>query len=418
MRRERQRLHGNWIVIVIAAVALAACASLPRLDAVPADHVGGAEVAGLPGVRYIVGGDQALLSSDILAVRRRERAWLASSGYDFDVEQPILPPHHYLAISGGGDNGAFAAGLLVGWSALGTRPKFDVVTGVSTGALIAPFAFLGQPYDAEMQHEYTSITPEGIFVLRGFFKRFTSESLTKSDPLKELVERSVTPQMLQEIGAEHQKGRLLMVATTDMDSGRAVVWNMTKVAAIGTEEALDLFRSILIASSAVPGVFPPVMMDVVADGQEFQEMHADGGTAAQTFLYPPAFRQAVDVSVAIPVRDRHLYIIRNSSMRLETATTKRSTVQILIKAAGTLVRYQGIGDLYRIYVTSLRDNVGYNLAHIPDEFDEPHPEEFNQVYMQALFDFAHEKAIQGYPWLKYPPGYDPGLPDEAVSGAK
>ena len=191
----------------------------------------------------------------------------------------------YLALSGGGSGGAFGAGILTGWTTAGTRPTFDVVSGVSTGALIAPFAFLGSSYDPTLAELYTSgiaetlVRPRPIIGLLG-------AALSDPAPLRRLVERYVTDDMLRKIAAEHSKGRRLFVVTTNLDAQRTVIWDMGAIAAHGHEQALVLFRNVLIASASIPAVFPPVMIEVTMNGKRFQEMHSDGGATTQLFTAP------------------------------------------------------------------------------------------------------------------------------------
>src|SRR5262249_6152797 len=159
-----------------------------------------------------------------------------------------LPPAAYLAISGGGDNGAFGAGLLNGWTRAGTRPTFKLVTGVSTGALIAPFAFLGPAYDETLKMIYTSVSLKDIATERWILDVFFGDAMADTAPLAALVKRTVTQEVLDAIAAEYAKGRMLLIGTTNLDARRAVVWNVTEIAATHRPDALDLVHKILLAS--------------------------------------------------------------------------------------------------------------------------------------------------------------------------
>ena len=214
---------------------------------------------------------------------RREQAQLAAGG-----GSDPLPPAFYLAISGGGDNGAFGAGLICGWTAAGDRPAFKLVTGISTGALIGPLAFLGASHDSTLKEFYTNTSSKDILKKRNLLTALFNDAMADTRPLGRLLEKVLTQEMMDEIGAEYKKGRLFLVGTTNLDARQAIIWNMTRIAASGHPGALELFRSIMIASAAIPGAFPPVMIDVEAGGQKYQEMHVDGGAVAQVFLYPPA----------------------------------------------------------------------------------------------------------------------------------
>jgi predicted acylesterase/phospholipase RssA len=242
---------------------LQACQSTVRLDAVPATLTERAVIPGIPNSRYWVDFDMAPFIRSVLEDERREKEALARAGRPTDP----LPPAHLLAISGGGDGGAFAAGLLAGWSVHGTRPEFRVVTGISAGALIASFAFLGPRYDEVLRRVATSIGQEDVFRSRGLLAGLASDGMADSEPLAQLVAGHVTEEVLAAVAAEYSKGRALMIGTTDLDSGRAVTWNMGAIASSKASGALNLFRKVMVASSSIPGAVSPTMIDVEVDGR-------------------------------------------------------------------------------------------------------------------------------------------------------
>ncbi len=367
----------------------------------PADEQTTATVAGFPyGIRYYPR-DAARLDvfrKDFVESWGRERAYWLTHGHT-----GALPPAAYLAISGGGDNGAFGAGLLGGWTKAGTRPTFKLVTGVSTGALIAPFAFLGSAYDEQLKAMYTAISMKDIAAQRWILSVLYGDAMADTTPLWNLLKKAITQEMVDAIAAEHEKGRILLVGTTNLDARRPVVWNITKIAASRRPGALDLVRKILLASAAIPGTFPPVMIDVESDGKSYEEMHVDGGTAAQVFVYPVGMRLGDLAEEHGAVRKRTLYVIRNARLDPEWAEVDRRTLPIALRAIACLIQYQGIGDLYRIYSITQRDGVDYNLAYIPPTFQTPHTADFDPAYMGQLFDFAYRMAEQGAEWAKEPP---------------
>jgi hypothetical protein len=387
---------------LIAAVLLLhqGCMSAPpRLNAVPTSLTARAEIPGMPGVRYVAGGNTTDFLTISIEGARREQSYLASQGY-----KGPLPPASFLAVSGGGDNGAFTAGLLNGWTAKGTRPEFKLVTGISTGALIAPFAFLGPKYDATLKEVYTTISPKDVIKARSFIAGVFGDAMADNAPLWKLTRKSVNADLLKAIAAEYAKGRFLLVGTADLDARRPIIWDMGKIASYGTPEALELFVSIMIASASIPAGFPPVMIDVEVDGKSYQEMHVDGGTMAQVFAYPAAIT-AKGMAGTTGARERTLYVVRNARLDPNWAQVERKTMSIAGRAVASLIHTQGIGDLYRIYATAERDGVDFNLAFIPASFDAPHKEEFDTEYMRQLYDVGHEMALQGFPWLKSPPGF-------------
>lgn len=400
MNTARSKPSRHALVCLVAAAIACGCAGPTRQDAVPPELTTQAVVPGLADVRYRVGIDTDALRKDAIDAFWREEAYLKASGHTGE-----LPPAVFLAISGGGDDGAFGAGLLNGWTAAGDRPEFKLVTGVSTGALIAPFAFLGPAYDDRLKRFYTTLSPADIEERRSLLAALTSDALADNRPLWRLVEREVDQAFLDAVAAEHGKGRLLLIATTDLDARQSVLWNMTKIAHSGDPSALALFRSIMIASAAIPGAFPPVMIDVQAEGARYQEMHVDGGTMAQVFVYPPALRVKETSREYHVARERKAYVIRNARLDPEWAEVERRTLSIAERAISSLIQTQGIGDLYRIYLEAQRDGVDFNLAYIPPDFDAPHREEFDTDYMRALYQKGYDMAASGYPWDRVPPGF-------------
>lgn len=387
-------------IFVLFIFALAGCSSLQRKAAVPSQHMGQAQIAGLSGVRYMVASQSSInqMAEDI------------QTGFQVRSQETLNAPANYLSLSGGGDDGAFGAGLLIGWSERGDRPQFNLVTGISTGALIAPFAFMGKEYDSALRHVYTQVGPKDIFIERGLISGILGDGLSDTTPLYQLISQFVDAEFLKKVAYEYSaKNRWLLIGTTNLDAGVPVVWNMGKIASIGTPEALDLFRKIMLASASIPGAFSPVMFDFEVAGQGFQEMHVDGGAITQVFLYPSALSQrAKDLNLKLQ-KQRNAYIIRNARLDPEWRETERGTLSIIQRAISSLIQTQGVGDLYRIYHTTQVDGVSFNLAYIGSDFKFPHMTEFDTVYMQALFEYGYQQGLSGKEWQKYPPGYKRGF---------
>jgi predicted acylesterase/phospholipase RssA len=375
-----------------------------RAAAVPENLTSRAVIPGIPGARYFVALDLEPLVREALAARQRERDYLASSGVTGD-----LPPAEMLAISGGGDKGAFGAGLLYGWTQAGNRPTFKVVTGVSTGALIAPFAFLGSEYDEVLKEVYTRVTPTDIALPRSVIAAIQNDGMADNLPLWGLISKFVDQNLLDRIAEEHAKGRILLVGTTDLDARQPVIWNMGVIASSGAPQALELFRSILLASAAIPGAFPPTMVPVEVDGEAYQEMHVDGGASAQVFLYPPGLSRAATSIGEQMSRHGHVYVIRNSSLSATWAPVSRQTINIAGRAIDSLIHTQGLGDLFRIYLTTQQDGLDFNLAYIDKDFVYANKkEQFENAFMVKLFDYGYQLGRKGYPWHKTPPGIEVG----------
>jgi len=373
-----------------------------RLEAVPLELTTQAMIPGIPNARYWVGIEIETFARDVIAARAREAAWRQREGITGE-----LPPVNLLAVSGGGDKGAFGAGLLNGWTAAGTRPEFKAVTGVSTGALIAPFAFLGPEFDPVLRDVYTSISPADILSPRSIIAAIENDGLADNTPLWNLIGEHVDETLLARIAEEHNKGKILLIATTDLDARQPVVWNMGNIAASGAPNALELFRQILLASAAIPGAFPPTMFQVEVNGRQYQEMHVDGGASAQVFMYPPGLREVMTTELGVAPANRAgaVYIIRNSSMSATWDPVERRTINIAGRAIDSLIHTQGIGDLYRIYATTEQDGMDFNLAYIDSGFVyENKTEQFETDFMVALYNYAFAQGRAGYPWQKVPPG--------------
>ncbi|MBP6766287.1 MAG: patatin-like phospholipase family protein [Reyranella sp.] len=361
---------------------------MPRVDTARAMPLG------IPNARFYADGDARLMVDEGMKSGVREAAALRAAG----ASPTKIPPAYFLAVSGGGDNGAFGAGIMNGWTAIGTRPTFKMVTGVSTGALIAPFAFLGSDYDAQLREVYTTMTPEKVFRMRGITAALFDDAMADTGPLAEIIAKYADQKMLDAIAAEYNKGRLLMIGTTDLDAQRPVIWNIGAIAASGHPGSLDLFRKILRASAAIPGAFQPVLIDVELDGKKYQELHVDGGAIAQLFLYPPS------IDIASLKRERHAYIIRNARLDPDYAMAERRTITIAGRAIATMLAASGVNDVLRTYFISQRDKVDYNLAYIGRDFEASKKGEFDQAYMNALYEYGVRQIVEGRAWHKHPPG--------------
>ena len=311
------------------------------------------------------------------------RAWGDSEDF-----RRLLPAGNgpWLALSGGGADGAYGAGLLTGWSQSGNRPEFSVVTGVSIGALIAPYAFLGPAYDEALRQNFAEITAADVFE-----DKATPESLFDSWPLKQLIEKRVTREMLTAIAAEHNKGRRLFVVTTNQDAGRRVIWNMGAIAARGDDKALKLFRDVLLASSSIPGFFQPVLIDVEANGKKFQEMHLDGTITAPFFVAPEYM--LAGGGGALPTN--HVYVIINSKLSSELSLPERRINSILARTIGVALTAALKAELLLVSANADRLGLNLNVAQVPETFNHPNRGLFDHVYMDALFRFGVEQATKG-----------------------
>ena len=383
----------NIVFCLCVAFLLGACSSVLRHPLPAEDHLV-ATVLGRDDLRYW--GDEALPLEKRLKEQQEygdELGWNLSGIANRE--------HHYLAISGGGANGAYGAGLLTGWTALGTRPEFALVTGISTGALTAPFEFLGPKYDAILKEVYTTTDTTQIINMRNVFSIVGGDAIMDTSPLTQTIEEFITDQVIAEIAAEYRTGRTLVIGTTNLDAARPVMWNIGRMANTGHPDAPDLIRKILRASASIPGAFPPVYIPVQGpDGTTYDEMHVDGGVASQIFLYPTQtdwneLLEKLGVQ-GMPTA----YLIRNSRLMPRYDPVDPKLLPIAGKTIASLIRTQGIGDFFRIYATARRDGIEIRLASIPEEAGEDTSDEaFDPDYMSALFDFGYEQALNGNAWL-------------------
>jgi hypothetical protein len=323
------------------------------------------------------------------------RFW-ADSPADFINALPAQPGP-WLVLSSGGGDGAFGAGLLVGLGAAGNRPEYSVVTGVSTGALMAPFIFAGQRYDDTLRGNYTKLSAADVFEAGR-----TSESFVDSWPLKETIAKEITPALLNDIAAEHRRGRRLFIATFNIDAERPVVWNMGAIASHGGDDGLALFRTVLLASTAVPGAFPPVLIDVEANGKRFAELHVDGGIGGQFFVAPgPLLLPSSDFR--LPATE--LYVVVNTGLQRDFQVVDRFLPTILTQAVSAAVKVDTRLMLDIAYTVAKRSGVAFNVASIPASFSAPSKGPFDPGYMGPLFQAGYEQGRSAKPFSNELPPY-------------
>jgi len=373
------------------------CSSLPERNPLPELLSDTAEIPGIEGARYWA--DEPPPETD---------DWFRLTKEELKARYPAsyAHEHNYLAISGGGQRGAFGAGLLCGWTEAGTRPEFTMVTGVSTGALIAPFAFLGPEYDYIIKEIYTSYSTTDIVQPRSSLKTLFGDAATDSTPLREKLVKYIDEDVMAAIAVEYKKGRVLDIVTTNLDAARPVAWNIGRIASSGSPDALALIHDVMLASASIPAAFPPVMFDVEADGQRYDEMHVDGGATSVVYLYPIGLDWG-KLAEKLEVKGKpNVYVLRNGVWRKHWESVDRSTIPIALRSMDSLMGSAVLGDAYRIYLATQRDGIEYHLAYIPESFDEESSEPFDKEYMTKLFNLGRQMAIDGYQWKKVPPGYD------------
>lgn len=332
--------------------------------------------------------------------------FFADSVPDFQRALPSQPGP-WLILSTGGEEGAYGAGFLNGWQQSGSRPEFSVITGVSTGALMATYVFAGPQFAEELHQVYTAVSATDIFEVAP-----TPESLVDTWPLAKMIDQRVTPKMLTAVAAEYKKGRRLFVITTDLDAGRPVVWNMGAIAAHGDDAALKLFRQVLLASASVEGMFPPAYITVEANGRQFQEMHADGGVQGPLFFGPEAYL-VPGSPLKLPATD--LYVIVNGKLSTEFYMPSRTTAGILGRAIGLALKAGGRLQIALAGMAAKKAGVGFNVTYVDDTFTQVGRGLFDPKYMNALYDFglaqgrSDQRFHQGLP-ASPPPSTPPASP--------
>ena len=351
-----------------------------RLPAPPADaHV---EALDFPGVR--------------LSIEQAEDALKAAADRLAPVRSLLgVDEFNILALSGGAAGGAYGAGVLTGLTKAGRRPDFAIVTGVSTGALIAPLAFLGPAWDDRLTEAYLGGRAAELLSLRRLAPAL-GPSIFKGESLDALVEPFVDEAMIEAVAAEHAKGRRLLIATTNLDNQRASIWDMGAIARRGGPEAAKLFREVLVASASVPGLFPPKMFDVEANGERRQEMHVDGGVAAPLFLMPDALLHWRNLGQRL--RRGRVYVIVNTVLDPSPRSTPPGVASIMGRSFETMLRFSYRQALSLAEGFCTRHNLPLSVASIPGDFDGFNMLRFETSTMRKIYDAAEALAMEDKVW--------------------
>ncbi|MCA1388450.1 patatin-like phospholipase family protein [Bradyrhizobium sp. IC3123] len=375
--RDRIRQTGVGLigsVVLICSLALGACTALPRTP-------------------YTAAEASASRVLDIDGLRRYADEPVTKFSFDKDNSTATRT---YLALSGGGADGAYGVGVLNGWTAARTRPTFSVVSGVSTGGLIAPFAFLGPQYDDTLKEVYTSGIAESLLNDPSIMRVLFGSGLFGNTRLRELVARYVGPEIMAQVAREHAKGRRLLVVTTDLDTQRTAIWDMGKIAAVGTPEALKLFRDVMAASASIPLVFPPIMIDAEGGGRKFQEMHVDGGVTAPVLTLPEAL---LFQSGRLPGNAKvDIYILVNKKIERNFELVSNGTIDVASRSLSAITQSQTRSIIFSTYDFAKRNRLGFHLSYIARGYPAPPSEGFDTTYMRALYQYGYEKAASGQAW--------------------
>ncbi|MCK5374934.1 MAG: patatin-like phospholipase family protein [Alphaproteobacteria bacterium] len=338
------------------------------------------------------------------------RLWEVDYKPDVHIKADEPSDCNILALSGGGSNGAFGAGFLNGWTKSGTRPDFKIVTGISTGGLLAPAAFLGPDTDEIIKNVFTTVGVKNIFKVKGplglgILSLLLGESYASTKPLRDLIAKLVDQEILRAVADEHAKGKRLYIGTTNLDAQRFIIWDMGAIASSGQLGALKLFRKVMLASASIPGVFPPVYFDVEVDGRKYDEMHVDGSVITGVFGYGLSLFTD-ETNVSGQNFNCKFYIIRNGKLAPETLQIPRRVLQIVNRSFQTMMKSNSWSDLIRLYSITKKDEVDFNYVSVPDKYEPLSKKMFDQPEMNRLFDLGFEMAESGYEWNKVPPGLE------------
>ncbi len=376
MKEPFQQKIVLFLMLIVTSIVLSGC-GLPR-HPVPLARISDGQLAGFSKIRY----------------------WDVQYNPDVSIDSSDPSGCCFLALSGGGAKGAFGAGFLNGWTDSGARPEFKIVTGISTGALIAPLAFLGSEYDGELAEGYTTIKTKDILNVEGLLgfgvlPVLFGESYASTKPLQNMIADMITEEVFEAIAAEHEKGRRLYIGTTNLDAQRIVAWDMGAIANSGHPDSLKLFRKVMLASASIPGAFPPIRFDVEIDGKKYDEMHVDGGVITGVLGYGfTLFAEAQDKGMC------SFYVIKNGKLDVESEQVKRHFFHISGRSFSTLMKAQSWSDMLRLHNTAQRDNVDFNYISIPNNYESKGNEMFDPEEMKRLYDLGYSIATSEDPWQK------------------
>ncbi|MFA9420100.1 MAG: patatin-like phospholipase family protein [Gammaproteobacteria bacterium] len=398
-----QRRLSTRSLLVLATLLISSCANELFRTPVPPELEEVAGVADMAHVRAWGDSFDPAWQADVVQSIRDEPEGLFPRGPKGEFQ------YSGLSLSGGGEHGAFGAGFLKGWSASGSRPVFKVVTGVSTGALIAPFALLGSEYDDTLEEVYTQVTADDIYLKKSILGAYWRESLADNQPLRNMVEEYVTDEIIDAIGMAHNNGQRLLISTTNFDAQRAVIWSMGAVANSRHADAYEIFRSILVASAAIPILFPPTFIEVEAEGEVYDEMHVDGGTLGQ-MVY---FGSTIDWKAALrkvsgdkePVDNSVLYIVVDGETDHHYDVVPRRLTPIANRTIKTMVKASVLSSLYKMFLHAEVNGYDFKYVSLPKTYEPFDDTPYDPEEMRRMFRIGHKMGMEGDSWLSSPPEF-------------
>ncbi len=390
-------------LLAFSILIISACAKELFRTPVPAELEEVVEVVGMSNVRVWGDSFDPGWQADVVQSIRDEPEGLFPRGPNGEFQ------YSGLSLSGGGDHGAFGAGFLKGWSASGKRPVFKVVTGISTGALIAPFALLGSEFDDTLEEVYTQVTADDIYRKQSILGAYWRESLADNQPLRNMVEEYITDEIIDAIGVAHNNGQRLLIGTTNFDAQRAVIWSMGAVANSRHPDVYDMFRQIIVASAAIPILFPPSFIEVEAEGEIYDEMHVDGGTMGQMVF----FGSTIDWKSALrdasgelePVDNSVLYIIIDGEIDHHYDVVPRRLAPIANRTIKTMIKVSTLSSLYKMFLHAEINGYDFRYVSLPEAYKPLEDTPYDPEEMRRMFRIGHKMGSEGDSWLSKPPEF-------------
>jgi len=395
--RQKTLYH---LLISICLSASSGCAHVRH--AVPENLVGTAVVVGMPDIRYYTD------KPDSFSMMRQSLADSFKDEGKSDYLVDGIKTYPTLLVGGGVSNSAYGIGLLKGWLKEGSRPVFKIVTGYSSGSIIAIATFAGKDYEDRIADLFTSISSKDVLKPRGMFSVLFGDSVSSSAPLAKKIDDIVDEDLLAKIAQEHRKGRRLYVGTTDFDAQGFVIWDMGALASKGGPDSVKMFRKIILASCSFPVIVPPVYFQVEAGGRLYEEMHVDGGVVGGLFYIYQLMEGVEPMDQASGTNPggfkTQVYVLNLCYMSPHSQQVKDNMVSMTSRLIETNGAAKMIGDTYRIYAYAKEKGWDYNLAYIPEDFKPNQKEMLDKQEMKRLFKRGYDDAAGGYKWHKSPPG--------------